>query len=576
MKLILKEYLASLKERGDLDQALLPNLLSAMGLQVLKTPMIGTRQDGVDISAVGQLPDDEQKYLYLLCVKAGDVGRNDWDAGPQSVGPELREILEVYIRSKIAKEHQDLPIKICLCMGGELKETVEGNWAGLTATYASEKIGFELWNGDRLAGFMEKSLLARELLDEAARRHFQKALAMVNEPEACYEYTRSFVAIVLPLEEMKDKERLLRLRQAYICLHAICAWAVEAKSLDVVYRISELGLLFCWDAMREQPVKPKPTKHQAALLAILDQYVRLYLIMSELYFEKVLYPHAETLHALTVSVKSREAVDSNLAMFDLLGRAAARAIWTDLFGKALSKANPEFARSLNDQTKKMLNMLVALLNNNPTLGSPFKDDHMIEAALVMYLAQQTSSVRRFMPWCHAMAENTSFALLTNASYPTCFRDYNDLLAHPASSEQEYRDEACVGSVLYPYLFVWLQCGAEQDLIEEFSSRISQKIPDCTHQAWFPDEETDQKVWRGDTYHGICVTGLSPARGNAEIADALNLATEECGAIFEMTAMKRGLVPLFLTACRHYRLPIPPTLWMPPRSNSDEALVEPHS
>lgn len=576
MKLILKEYLASLKERGDLDKALLPNLLSAMGLQVLKTPMIGTRQDGVDISAVGQLPDDEQKYLYLLCVKAGDVGRNDWDAGPQSVGPELREILQVYIRSKIAKEHQDLPIKICLCMGGELKETVEGNWAGFTATYASEKIGFELWNGDRLAGFMEKSLLARELLDEAARRHFQKALAMVNEPEACYEYTRSFVAIVLPQEDMKDKERLLRLRQAYICLHVICAWAVEVKSLDVVYRISELGLLFCWDAMREEPVKTKPTKHQVTLTEILDQYVRLYLMMSEVYFEKVLYPHAETLHALTVSVKSREAVDANLAMFDLLGRAATRAIWTDLFGKALSEANPELAHSLNEQTKKMLDMLVALINNNPTLGSPFKDDHMIEAALVMYLAQQTSSGRRFMPWFHAMAENTSFALLTNTSYPTCFRDYNDLLAHPASNEQEYRDEACVGSVLYPYLFTWLQYCAEQVFIEEFSRRLSQKIPDCTHQAWFPDEETDQKIWRGDTYHGICVTDLSPARGNAEIADALNLAIKECGAIFEMTAMKRGLVPLFLTACRHYRLPIPPTLWMPPQSNSDEALVEPHS
>ncbi|MGV0820825.1 hypothetical protein [Martelella sp. AMO21009] len=118
MKLILKEYLTSLKERGDLDKALLPNLLSAMGLQVLKTPMIGTRQDGVDISAVGQLPDDDQKYLYLLCVKAGDVGRNDWDTGPQSVRPELQEILDVYIGSKISKEHQDLPIKICLCMGG--------------------------------------------------------------------------------------------------------------------------------------------------------------------------------------------------------------------------------------------------------------------------------------------------------------------------------------------------------------------------------------------------------------------------------------------------------------------------
>ncbi|WP_193668246.1 hypothetical protein [Paracoccus kondratievae] len=469
-----------------------------------------------------------------------------------------------------------MPIKICLCMGGELKETVEGNWAGFTQKNATSEVCFELWNGDRLAGFMEKSLLARELLDEAARRHFQKALAMVNEPEACYEYTRSFVAIVLPQEDMDDKERLLRLRQAYICLHAICAWAIEAKSLDVIYRISELGLLFCWDAMREEPVETKPSKHQSALTAILDQYVRLYLMMSELYFEKVLYPHAGTLHALTVSVKSREAVDANLAMFDLLGRAAIRAIWTDLFGKALSEANPEFARSLSEQTMKMLDMLVALINNNPTLGSPFKDDHMIESALIMYLAQQTSSENRFIPWLHEMAQNTSFALLTNSSYPTCFRDYNDLLAHPASSDQGYRDEACVGSVLFPYLFVLLQYGAEQSLIDVFSGRLSQMIPDCTHQAWFPDAETDQKIWRGDTYHGICVTGLSPSRGYEKIADTLNLAIKECVAIFEMTAIKRGLVPLFLTACRHYRLPIPPTLWIPPQSITDVSQDEPHS
>ena len=568
MKLILKEYLASLKERGDLDNALLPNLLSAIGLQVLKTPMIGTRQDGVDIAAVGQLSDDDQKYLYLLCVKAGDVGRNDWDANPQSVRPELQEILDVYIGAKIAKEHQGLPIKICLCMGGELKETVESNWAGFTRTNSTDEIRFELWNGDRLAGFMEKSLLARELLDEGARRHFQKALAMVNEPEACYEYTRGLLSIVLPAEDLKDKERLLRLRQAYICLHAICAWAIDAKSLDAVYRVSELGLLFCWDTMREQPIKKNPTKHQNVLTEILYQYIRLYLMMSELYFEKVLFPHAETLHGLTVSVKSLEAVDANLAMFELLGRTATRAIWTDFFGKALTEGNPDFARNLNEQTTKMLDMLVALINNNPTLGSPFKDDHMIEAALVMYLAQQTESGRRFIPWIHEMAENTSFALLINAKYPTCFRDYNDLLVHPASSEQKYRDEACVGSILFPYLYLWLQYGADPNQIEEFTRRLAKKIPNCTHQAWFPDEETDQKFWRGDTYHGICVTDLSPARGHGVMADSLNQATKECGAILEMTVMKRGFVPLFLTACRHYRLPIPPTLWMPPQGRSE--------
>ena len=43
MKLMLKEYLANMCERGGLD-ILLVNLLSQMGLNVLTTPMRGTKQ----------------------------------------------------------------------------------------------------------------------------------------------------------------------------------------------------------------------------------------------------------------------------------------------------------------------------------------------------------------------------------------------------------------------------------------------------------------------------------------------------------------------------------------------------
>ena len=43
MKLIIQEYLASLKERGELD-AILPDLLSELGLNVYSRPRRGTRQ----------------------------------------------------------------------------------------------------------------------------------------------------------------------------------------------------------------------------------------------------------------------------------------------------------------------------------------------------------------------------------------------------------------------------------------------------------------------------------------------------------------------------------------------------
>jgi len=102
MKIILKEYLASLRERGDLDKSVLPNLLSEIGLRVLNTPMVGTRQNGVDIAAVGKVKgEDEQDYLYLFVIKAGNVKRNDWDGGAQAVRAELNEAREVYCNRPI-------------------------------------------------------------------------------------------------------------------------------------------------------------------------------------------------------------------------------------------------------------------------------------------------------------------------------------------------------------------------------------------------------------------------------------------------------------------------------------------
>ena len=562
MKLILKEYLASLKERGDLDKAVLPNLLSESGLQVLNIPMIGTRQNGVDVSAVGALKNtDDQPYLYLFCIKAGNVSRRDWDADPQSVRPELNEIKDTYIRCNIAKEFADLPIKICLCCGGELEETVSMNWAGYTADNTTDKISYELWNGDRLSALMMRSLLARELLDEQPRSHFQKAVAMVNEPDACYEYTSLFLRSILIDKPKTEKERLLKLRQAYICLHAISAWAIDIENLESIYKNTELGLLLCWHVVGPcLGVDKKINTHQRALLRTLDQFLKLYLLISERYLAKTAFKYCTVLHALSSSVRSRESVDVNLQMYELLGRLAIRGIWTNFLGTDTSDENADFLKFMQDSTKQILDTLVAVINSNPTLNSPMRDDHMIEIALVLYLAQASGEVHRFLPWLKSIADLTTFSLLTNSQYPTCMRDYDDLLSHPLSDDQGYRDEACAGSVLYPFLFLWLQTAEEEKVTIEFVERLELKIPNCTHQAWTPDEDTDGLIWQGDNDHGVCITELSPSLGADKITDHLNEALKTCTDINQIGALSRNLYPLFLMACRHYRIPVPPQFW----------------
>lgn len=561
MKIILKEYLASLRERGDLDKSVLPNLLAEIGLRVLNTPMIGTRQNGVDIAAVGRIKgEDEQRYLYLFCIKAGNITRRDWDDGVQAVRPELNEIRDVYLRTNVAAEYAGLPVRIVLCCGGELDETVLMNWSGYSTQNETDKIKYQEWNGDRLAELMLRSLLARELLEEAPRRSFQKAVAMVNEPTACYQYSHSFLHDLLSEDGLPESTQLLRLRQAYICLNAVITWAIEADNLECIYTVSELGVLLCWNIVRASPPKRRPTKHDQALAVLLDQFIKLHLACSERYLAKTAFAHSRQLHALSTSVRSREAVDVNLALFELLGRLAIHGCWTALLAQTLAKKDPSLAKSLRVSTGQVLDTIVSLVNSNPTLNSPFKDDHMIEIALVMYLAQITGSSRRFFPWLKSISHQTTLALALNSHYPTCFRDYVDLLNHPTSTEPSYREEACSGSILYPYLFIWLEQSEGDEGKVEFRERLEKFLPNCTHQAWLPDEETDTLIWRGDTYHGVCVTDLAPQRGIEEVAETLNVAIENCTKIDEISAVRSGLDVLFLAACRHYRLPIPPHYW----------------
>jgi hypothetical protein len=99
MKILLTDYVGSLKERGELD-AILPDLLSELGFHVISRPAIGAAQRGVDIAAISKGARSERR-LFLFSVKAGDLTRADWDTGVQALRPSLNEILDDYIQTRI-------------------------------------------------------------------------------------------------------------------------------------------------------------------------------------------------------------------------------------------------------------------------------------------------------------------------------------------------------------------------------------------------------------------------------------------------------------------------------------------
>ena len=154
MRLILTEYINSLKEDGELDQ-LIQEILIAHSISVFSKPEKG-RQRGVDIYAVG--PDFEDKNIekvFLIAVKKGDLDRRTWNTEQNSVYQSLNEIKDVFIRNNLAAQHKSLPIKIVVAFNGILKTTVQQDWRGYEEN--NPLYEYKLWtDGWLLKQFEEK------------------------------------------------------------------------------------------------------------------------------------------------------------------------------------------------------------------------------------------------------------------------------------------------------------------------------------------------------------------------------------------------------------------------------------
>src|SRR5262245_6586027 len=121
MKVLIRDYVASLKEREELD-AILPDLLSELGFNVISRPGRGTAQRGVDVAAIGK--DSKRKQaVYLFTIKPGDLTRQEWDGTSQKVRSSLNEIIDDYIPTRIPTAYRGLKVVIVLCFGGDVHES---------------------------------------------------------------------------------------------------------------------------------------------------------------------------------------------------------------------------------------------------------------------------------------------------------------------------------------------------------------------------------------------------------------------------------------------------------------------
>jgi hypothetical protein len=552
MKLIIRQYVAGLRERSELD-AVLPDLLSQMGLVVYSRPGRGTRQDGVDVAAVGSLDGGPEK-VYLFSIKAGDLSRKDWDGDSvQSLRPSLNEIIDSYIPNRIPPEHREKDIAICITFGGDVQEQVRPQLNGYTEQNTKGKVSFEEWNGDKLASLIQSNFLREDLIPDSVRSSLRKTLALLDEPDAAYGY---FAALVETLDGKfsKDAERIRTMRQLSVSLWILFSWSRELGNLECAYRASELTILHAWNIFRF--FEGKNTKASEACGDAFGSIFQAYRQIDMEYLAKIA-PHLQALHALSAAVQGGSSLDVNLKMFDLLGRIALSGLWS--YGATLLWAE-------DDDTRRSLFLaeaadaaagVKALILNNPVLYSPIKDDQATDIALAAFLLLIKGDDRLALGgWMREMVQRIRFAFATNERYPCTKQSYSDLLEHPLSKEAKYRENVTNASVLYPLMALIAALLKDDKLFADLASLQTETLTYSNFQLWFPDDATEGNLYTNRELHGISLCDLSLQSGPEALLKQLSAECDLSPQFWKLSCVQQGWWQLVLVACRHYRLPIP--------------------
>lgn len=569
MKLLIRDYLASLREREELD-AILPDLLSGLGFTVFSRPQRGTQQCGVDIAAVGE--DDGERKVFLFSVKAGDLTRQDWDGTPQALRSSLNEIRDVYIKNRIPLRYKGLRVVICLAFGGVVQEQVREKLTGYIDDNSTDRISFDEWNGDSIAGLLLSGILREELLPKPLRASFQKAVAMVDEPDVSYQHFASLAAALCRAAAASNGARVRAASQLNICLWVLFVWARDRGNVEAAYRASELALLSIWDLLR--PFIDAKNRTARELTRLTLQVINLHLTIASELLEKKIFPHVNTQHGLSAAIASRSTTDINLALFEILGRVGLAGLWIHwLAGKG-----DEVAQGAGQAVIKFTQAGLAMIRSNPTLFLPIADRQATDIALFLLL-WVTSGLDGVgvTSWLEEMTRRLDFTIRTRGRYPSSAADYRDLAEHPRDGTNEYFEDSTSGSTLVPLLTAWLQALDRPEAVQALADLSREKLPHTNMQLWMPDDETEARTYVGHD-HGRALCDLPVHEGGAELLRAI---TEACRihGLGHITSISTGFWPVLLVACRHHQLPVPPHLWIeamtprPPQEGHGDAPAE---
>lgn len=544
MKLIIKEYLSLLKESKELD-SLIPELLLAMGHEVISKPQIGPRQYGVDVASVG-IDTDGIKKVFLFSIKQGDFGRTDWDNGTlQAVRPSLNEIIDSYIPKKLSSDNHSLIKKIVLATGGDKKQEIEDNWDGYIKTNSKpDEIEFDFWGGDKLAIEIEEHIFNEYIIPKEQRSLFRKALALIGDTDYDLRDFYQFLDEILfknELEKESDKKILKALRLIYLSLNIVVYWSQSENNLKHGLLATERTLLNIYEFLNKHNFMKKRNFKK-----ILNKIYEKNFQTIENYCNKI-YPLIEVENGL--SFRGHDFLQESLILFEQLGILA---LYGNLYYLSAYTDEDNFDYIKYEGINTHLKLMI---KNHKGLYNPVYDEHIIDISLALHLLELWDEIEFIDEWIYNLISHIEFAYYQGSYFPIDTNNFEDLVECNLGEKKDTK-EYITTSTLIPTLAFWC---IKLELIENYKYlyKVSQEIyKDTTLQIWFADNELENYVYK---------TSASIESGYVFAPLQIYENISEMGTIIDklrdsehLINLKNKEMPiLYFVSSRYFRMPILP-------------------
>lgn len=475
MRLIIKDYLACLKEKDELD-LLLCDLLLQMGYVTHNVPKTGNRQYGVDIRA------DNENELLLFVIKQGDMNRKNWDDGQNAVRQSLNEIRDCYM-SLINGSDRNKKLSIIVATNGVMDEATRPNWEG----YKKENILWDgisvelvFWDIDKITSHIQKSLFDEHLFGNEMRSLLRRALYYVEESDYRNVYYERLIDNYLfelgGKTNKRGREKIFS--GVFLATQMIACYAANCGKYRIGIMVSEYLIIRYWKYLSEH-------KHlgKEQYIEWLHKYLVQYEKWNHEYYNAVKFCCEGTKRLLL-----NNPVEQRVILYEMLGYLTSYAYY--LYFKNQIKNRCE------DELHSVVNSIVQVFNHYPQIYYPSFDNHAGILTMLYRLLDRLGRTEEVVGLLSNLCFYMKVSYRKFNKYPSPIDDFEDAInidmGYPA---EEYNVSGFWGTMIQ-----WIVLLEQKDLYNKIQPFFNKDLSEVTKCAWFLKAEEEMKFYDANAMH----------------------------------------------------------------------------